>query len=90
MYKEVLATIIENLAKERLDDIAFQSDEYVKADEEAKENLKGLRGMLNKEQAAALEEYLESASYREVLYSEIGYRQGMKDFVALMLSLVDF
>lgn len=48
MYREVLATIIENLAKERLDDIAFQSDEYVKADEEAKENLKGLQGVSTK------------------------------------------
>lgn len=89
MYRGIVEIIFENLT-ERLDGAAFHADEYVKADEAAKEKLENLQSVLGKGQAGILEAYLEAASYREVIYSEVSYRQGMKDIVALMLSLIDF
>ena len=88
MGKEVLDIITENLTNERLDDIAFQNEEYMRAEEETgrKQNL--LEEMLNEEQCRLFEEYLSAENHRMAVYTDLSYKQGMKDLTALLVSLL--
>ena len=88
MEREVLDIIIENLTNERLDAIAFQDEEYIRAEEETGRKQSLLEEMLSEEQYKLFEEYLSAENHRMAVYTGLSYRQGMKDLTALLVSLL--
>lgn len=90
MDKHVLDIIIENLTNERLDEIVRSVEEYRQAEEETDKTISVLEGMLDKEQNKALDRYLSAENHRAAVYTEISYKQGMKDLVSLVRALVDW
>lgn len=89
MEKRVLEIITENLTNERLDDIVQGVEEYRQAEQETNRAINILEGMLEHEQQKALDIYLSAENHRASVYSKISYRQGMKDILALLVSLVE-
>ena len=79
MDKQVLDVIIENLTNERLDEIVRSVEEYRQAEEEMDRSISVLEGMLDKEQNKALDCYLSAENHRAAVYTEISYKQGMKN-----------
>ena len=88
MDKRVLEIITENLTNERLDEIAQDVEEYRQAEEETSKTISVLEGVLGKDQQKALDRYLSAENHRVAVYTEISYKQGMKDVLALLISLI--
>lgn len=88
MDKQVLDIIIENLTNERLDEIVRSVEEYRQAEEETDRTISVLEGMLDKEQNKTLDRYLCAENHRAAVYTEISYKQGMKDLVSLVMALI--
>ncbi len=86
MDKRVLEIIIENLTNERLDEIVQGVEAYRQAEEDR--TLCVLEGMLDKEQRKALDRYLSVENHRTAVYTEMSYKQGMKDILALLIALI--
>ncbi|MBD5502438.1 MAG: hypothetical protein HDR09_01405 [Lachnospiraceae bacterium] len=89
MDKRVLEIITENLMNERLDSIVQNNEEYRQAEQETNKTICVLEGMLSQEQQKALDGYLSAENCRAAVYAEISYRQGMKDVLDFLISLVD-
>lgn len=89
MDKQVLDIITENLTNERLDEIVRGVEEYRQAEQEADKTIDILEGMLVQGQQRVLDIYLSAENHRASVYSKISYRQGMKDILTLLVSLVD-
>lgn len=88
MDKRVLEIITENLTNERLDSIVQNNEEYRWAEQETNKTICVLKGILNQEQQKALDDYLSAENHRASVYTEISYRQGMKDILTLLVSLI--
>ena len=88
MDKRVLEIITENLMNERLDSIVQNNEEYRRAEQETDKAICVLEGMLSQEQKKALDDYLSAENCRAAVYTEIGYRQGMKDVLAFLVALI--
>lgn len=89
MDKRVLEIITENLTNERLDAIVRGAEEYRQAEQETNRAINILEGMLDEEQQKTLDCYLSAENNRASVYSKISYRQGMKDVLTLLISLID-
>ena len=89
MDKRVLEIITENLMNERLDSIVQNNEEYRQAEQETDKAICILEGMLSQEQQKALDDYLSAENHRAAVYAEISYRQGMKDILTLLISLIN-
>ncbi len=88
MDKRVLEIIIENLTNERLDEIVQGVEAYRQAEKETNRTLCVLEGMLDKEQRKALDRYLSVENHRTAVYTEMSYKQGMKDILGLLIALI--
>lgn len=89
MDKQVLKIITENLTNERLDSLVRSIEEYKQAEQEADRMMSILEETLNQEQQKALNDYLSAENHRASVYTEISYKQGMKDVVAFLVALMD-
>lgn len=89
MDKRVLEIIMENLTNERLDDIVQGTEEYRQAEQETNRTINFLEGMLDEVQQKTLDGYLSAENHRASVYSKISYKQGMKDILVLLISLID-
>lgn len=89
MDKRVLEIITENLMNERLDSIVQNNEEYRQAEQETDKMICILEGMLSQEQQKDLDGYLSAENRRAAVYTEISYRQGMKDILTLLVSLIN-
>lgn len=89
MDKRVLEIITENLMNERMDSIVRGVEKYTQAEQETDKTISVLEGMLDQEQKNALDHYLCAENHRVSVYSEISYKQGMKDILTLLVSLID-
>lgn len=89
MDKRVLEIITENLMNERLDSKVQNNKEYRQAEQETDKMICILEGMLSQEQQKALDDYLSAENRRAAVYMEISYRQGMKDILTLLVSLIN-
>lgn len=89
MDKKVLETIIENLTNERLDSLVRNIEKYKQAEQEADRTMSILEETLNQEQQKAFNDYLSAENHRASVYTEISYKQGMKDVVAFLIGLID-
>lgn len=89
MDKRVLEIITENLMNERLDSIVQNNEKYRQAEQETDKTICVLEGMLSQEQQKALDDYLSAENHRAAVYAEISYKQGMKDILTLLVSLID-
>lgn len=87
--KQILEIIIENLTNERLDEIVRGIEEYRQAEQEADRTIDILEGMLDQGQQRALDSYMSAENHRISVYNQISYRQGMKDILTLLISLVE-
>ncbi len=88
MDKSILEIMIENLTNERLDEIVFQNEEYREAEGKTDQALESLRKVFDKEQSRAFEEYMTAENHRVAVYIELSYRQGMKDLMDFLISLL--
>ena len=88
MDKRVLEIITENLMNERLDSIVQNNEEYRQAEQETDKAICVLEGMLSQEQQKALDDYLSAENHRSTVYTEISYKQGMKDILTLLVALI--
>lgn len=88
MDKRVLEIITENLMNERLDSIVQNNEEYRQAEQETDKTICVLEGLLSQEQQKALDDYLAAENHRSSVYTEISYKQGMKDILTLLVSLI--
>lgn len=89
MDKRVLEIITENLMNERLDSIVQNNEEYRQAEQETDKMICVFEGILSQEQQKVLDDDLSAENHRAAVYAEVSYRQGMKDVLAFLISLVD-
>lgn len=87
MGEEILKIITENLTNERLDRIIMQMEEYKQAEKEENQMAENFERMLNQEQFKVYNQYLTAENERILVYIKLGYQQGMKDIIELLMSL---
>lgn len=88
MGESVLELVTMILTENRIIDKAQQTGEYKRAKEEEQKAHDLLSSTLNEEQKQRFDEFISSTTWSTAIWEKIAYQQGMKDFLALLKSLL--
>ena len=88
MEESVLELITQALTENRITDKVYQSEEYKRAKEEEGKVYNTLISDLNEEQKQRLDDFIGSTTWSAAIWERMAYKQGMRDFLELLKSLL--
>ena len=88
MEESVLELVTQALTENRITDKVLESEEYKRAKEEEQKAYDLLSSDLTEEQKQRLDDFIGSTTWAAAIWEKMAYQQGMRDFLALLKSLL--